>query len=101
MDNFRNGDTNVRSKLALLNTKNPLYQSSAAPFASTFTDSGSNDVEKKFDPNSISIRTLEPANIHHIGEMYMMDKTITTEQFRSKRDSAFMISNLNQLAAPA
>jgi len=99
MDNFRNGDSNVRSKLALLNTKNPLYQSSAAPFASTFTDSGSNDVQK-VDPNSISIRTLEPAtNIHHIGEMYMMDKTITTEQFHRKRDSAFMISNLNQLAA--
>lgn len=77
MDNFRNGDPNVQSKLALLNTKNPLYQSSVAPFTSTFTESGSADL--KVDPNSISIRSLEPSNINHIGEMYMMDKTITAE----------------------
>ena len=100
MDNFLNGDTNVRSKLALLNTKNPLYQSVAVPFASTFTDSGSDEVEK-FDPNSISVRTLEPPSIRQIGDMYKMDKTIAAVHFSAKRDSAFMISNLTKLAAAA
>ena len=97
---FLNGDTNVRSKLALLNTKNPLYQSVAVPFASTFTEPGSHDVEK-FDPNSISVRTLEPPSIHQIGDMYKMDKTLTTAHFNGKRDSAFMISNLHTLATAA
>lgn len=99
IDNFHNGDANVRSKLALLNTKNPLYQSTAVPFVSAFVDSGSNDKDagiNRIDPNSISIQSLEPANLRHIGEMYKMDKTLTTEQFHSRKDSTFIISNLNK-----